>query len=490
MIGKTGRNWPIRDSTEQIRLITNSVKAVVAPPAAAAPSEPSQPAETPLRSRGNSLAGRKHPHGPSVELFATREELESLPAAVVSPYAGTRPRQRDFAEILGEEDHDENATPRAAAAAASVISPYAGNRPRQRSFTEILGEAEEEEGGGEGAGDASQQTSPSNGRGRSPSKGVVAPKIGAGKNFQPMRLFETEAGAESDPNTPDRNKSPERSYRPHPTKFNHFDFADGSEPQDAPQAGTAFDELPKGKHSSHWSFDGFYTPNKPAAPSRSRAQDVRHWGTENDTVEDTPAKKPVQNKPRRDAETHFELRDDGLPSSAPRGAVRPRGAAHNTGLGLYENRLHAAEAAAEGGGGAAPADGQEPPRALGNITNIKDRSKIFDPHFSMADDSAHGQMQPKPAASEDRMKVVKMMESNWANFDATPTSQKENNPAAPEKNRGIQIMGDGMGGKKGAGGRGWGIGDDGDEEAAAAQRAVPGKKQGAAQKTSGSFWDF
>ncbi len=465
VIGKTGRNWPIRDGADQIQLIVKS--AARAGPTGSASDRPAD--DILIRSRGNSTNILRDPHA-SLDLFGPREPITGAAAAVVAPYAGARPRQRDFAEILGDQADDETATPRAAPA---VISPYAGARPRERSFTEILGDEPEED---QDAGDGHERPS-------SPTK-AVAPKIGAGKHFQPSRLFDSEGDVESNPTTPDKLKSPDRFYRPHPQKFNHFDFADGTEPQDAPKPGQAVDQMPKTKHNSQWGFEDFNTPAKPAL-QKARAHNVRHWGTENDPVEETPVKKPVQVKPRRDAETHFEFRDDGLPGE-PRVPTRPRGTAHNTGLGLYENNLYNEDGSAPG-----PGPGQ---RALGNITNLRDRSKIFDPHFNMTDDSPHHQVSAKPAASEDRMKVVKMMESNWASFDESPAAQKENNlpggpNGGPADGHGIQIIGDGMGGKKGGSGRGWGIGDDSDDDTA--KRAVPGKKPGlATQQSSGSFWDF
>jgi len=485
IIGRSGRNWPIRDSSDQIRLIAKSAEATPVTSAPAATTATTVPAPSneaaapssrvPLRSRGNSANAPREHHD-----FFPGGAADPAPWDVVSPYAGSRPRQRDFAEILGDSPSGEHdATPR-----APVISPYAGTRPRQRSFTDILGEQDEEEA----------PPSPSRGRERSqsPSK-AVAPKIGAGKNYHPSRLFEADENAPLDPNTPEhlKAKASERMRKPHPHKYEHFHFADGSDPQDAPKAGVEFQNLPRTKHNNQWTFDDFSTPAKPAARPQ-RAQEVRHWSNEDNPVEETPIKKPVAVKPRRDAETHFEFRDDGPPNPDKNAGTRPRGASHNDNMGLYDNRLHAED-------GAAPEAGA-PARALGNITNLKDRSKIFDAHFTMTDDSPHHNEGAKPAASEDRMKVVKMMESNWGSYDDSPAAHKENQPGgavpgtgaggpAEQKNQGIHIVGDGMGGKKGAGGRGWGIGDDGDGETHATA-AVPGKKQGQQQKTGGNFWDF
>ncbi|KAM7206970.1 hypothetical protein V8F33_000069 [Rhypophila sp. PSN 637] len=418
VIGKTGRNWPIRDSKDQITLITNCVQnggASVAPPNGNSLN----------RSRGNSTNILRDPHA-SLALFAPREEVEEAPAPVVSPYAGRRPRERSFTEILGDEPVDED------------------------------------------------PTSPSKGRERSdsPSK-AIAPKIGAGKNFQPIRLFEKDENVESGPDTPEQ--SPDRLVRPNPKKYHHFDFADGSDPQDAPKPGG---QKPKTKHDTNWSFDDFVTPQKPTATrTLHKARDVRHWGTENDVVEETPAKHVQQIKPRRDAEAHFEFIDDGGPSNEPRLIGRPRGSAHNTGLGLYENNLYNED-------GSAPTPGGPP---LGNITNHEHRGKDFESHFNITDDFPHGNGYEKAdKVGDDRKKAVRMMESNWSTYDVSPVSQKEN--SNPNKkagdDRGINTAGDGMGGKKGSG-RGWAIGDDSDEEQ---NVRVPGKAQHGMK--SDNFWDF
>ncbi|KAK3940049.1 hypothetical protein QBC46DRAFT_289113 [Diplogelasinospora grovesii] len=452
VIGKSGRMWPIRDTKDQLNLITRCIKsaggASSAVPAAKAPAKapankaPADFAEVVVRSRGNSTNILRDPHA-SLALFAPREEIEEAPpAAVISPYAGRRPNQRSFTEILGDEEVEEPATP-------------------------------------------------GNGRGRSmsPSK-AIAPKIGAGKNFQPIRLFEADENAEQlSAEATGKDQSPDRFYRPNPKKYSHFDFADGSDPQDAPKAAMGAPQRPKSKHDSSWSFEDFVTPQKPTAGRTgvNRSQEIRHWGTENDVVEDSPVRKPQQVKARRDAEAHFELVDDGEPSGEPRLIGRPRGTAHNTGLGLYENNLYNED-------GSAPTPGAPP---LGNITNLKYRGKDFAAHFDFTDESPHhnqgnGNGTSTHNAGEDRLKHVRMMESNWSSFDESSASQKENdNPSRGSKaandDRGISIAGDGMGGKKGSG-RDWGIGDDSDE--GHSTRAVPGKKQPSAAVAKSNFWDF
>jgi hypothetical protein len=155
----------------------------------------------------------------------------------------------------------------------------------------------------------------------------------------------------------------------------------------------------------------------------------------------------------------------------------PRGTLHNEGLHLYDNRLHTED-------GTVPSPGPAP---LGNITNLKDRRKDFDAHFDMTDQSPHHAHAAEPVkVSEDRKKAVRMMESNWSNYDASPVSRKENDifQGDAPKERGIVIGGDGMGGKKGTA-RGWLHGEEDDEPAPTT------KKGGRGPPTkSDNFWDF
>ena len=342
VIGKSGRNWPIRDSKEQIAFIQSCLRSA----GTALPSAPNHN-EVIIRTRGNSNNAMRDPHA-SLQLFGSREELEAHgPAGIVSPYAGTRPRQRDFAEILGDEP-------------------------------------------AEGFDNAQYTMSPS--------------KRGQGKNFQPMRIFDSQ---EEHPENPEVPKE-KRYIQPNPKKYSHFDFADGSDPRDAPQRGQSFEERPKSKHDSQWDFEDFVTPQK-VKPSRTlRNQDVRHWDTDKDAVAETPVhQQPV--KPRRDQQTHFDIQDE------------------DNGANPSSYTQH---------------------EALGNITNLKGRGNTFDPHFNITDESpAHShQQEPIP---ETRKKAVKMMNANWSSYDKSP-SQKENNPLGSDPKARIHIAGDGMGSRSGA----------------------------------------
>ncbi|KAJ4297141.1 hypothetical protein N0V88_004059 [Collariella sp. IMI 366227] len=452
VLGRTGANWPIRDAKAQISLIAKCVKDEPSVPAASALAE-----SRPSRARGDSTNAMRDPHA-SLDLFAPRER-QIAPEAVISPYAGARPRQRSFTEILGDESEDPG--------------------------------------------------SPSNGRerSRSPTKGI-AHKAGAGKNFQPIRLFHAEENNNDHDDDEPLRQPAQRFVRPSPKKYQHFDFDDGSETQDVatPKAPV---EHRKSKHDSTWSFEDFVTPQK-VVPTRGvhRARNshwnddnevlentlkkptalgavhrarTSHWNADNEVLENTPAHKQAVAKPRRDAEVHFDVADAPV-SDRPRGAARPpAGTASNSGSHLYDERLHTAE-------GTAPSPGP----ALGNITNLKNRGKDFDPHFNFTDESPHHANGGEPAkVAEDRKKAVRMMESNWSVYDTSPVSRKENdNPNAAKRagdERGIVIAGDGMGGKKGTS-RSWMTGEDDDEPLPLPTNKKGGR--GPPTKSEDSFWDF
>ncbi|KAM0305519.1 hypothetical protein ACHAPM_001901 [Fusarium culmorum] len=390
VIGKSGRNWPIIDSREQIAFIQSCIRTA----GTAAPAAPSHN-ETVARERTNSKNALRDPH--ANRLFGSRDEFEDAePATVVSPYAGTRPRQRSFTEILGDEP----------------TSPSAGRRAM------------------------------------SPSKG------GQGKNFQPSRIFDGQEDVEREP-VELQQHTKKRYIKPHPKKYSHFDFADGTDPQDSPQKGQHFDDLPKTKRDSQWSFEDFTTPQKVKPSKTMRTQDVRHWDTDRDATEDTRVYQVA--KSRRDGDPHFELPDDGEREPQPqRTSAQPPGYAHNEGLGLYKNQVSDRKEAGK----------NELP--LGNITNVKDRGKDFDHHFEIADNSpAH----PQQHTSEGHKKTIQMMDRHWDTYDKSPASQKENRPTENTASHKINIAGDGMGGRKGTN-RDWLYGETDD-----VAQPIPTRKQ-------------
>ncbi|KAG5933689.1 hypothetical protein E4U53_000898 [Claviceps sorghi] len=400
IIGKSGRNWPIRDSREQLTLIQSCLKSS----GVVQNTTPNSHNDMVLRTRGNSTNAMRDPHA-SLQLFGNREELEAA----------------------------QNVT---------VVSPYAGKQRRgERSFTDVLGDDPSGEHYHAGHNGHPSTASPS--------------KVGQGKNVQPMRIFEGQEYVEEEDQAAAATQK--RFIRPNPQKYSHFDLVDGSDPQDKPKPGVALEKRPKSKHDSQWDFEDFSTPSKHQPTKQYRARD-RQWDTEASGMEDDAQNKPTQHgsKGRRDAETHFELQDDGerLPHQ-DRPNTRPRGSMHNDNLGLYKNKLFDRDDATP-----------EPHRALGNITNLGGRGKDFDPHFAMADESpAPTPSSRNPHVPEGRMKAVKQMDANWSSYDQSPIAQKENKPRGEGRfldDNKINIAGDGMGGRKGTS-RDWLYGGADDE---------------------------
>jgi len=485
VIGARARNWPIRDGKDQARLIASSVAGTTQSNGSSRPSTASSANDVAMtnKPRSQSKNVTRDPHA-SLSLFAPREEEEE-PSHSVAPRAPkaqtAKPPPRDYHDLFVGNDSDaspetnrhrtgsptkENGGPRAPKAQSA--------KPPPRDYHELF------------VGNESDASPVSKGRMASPQKenvtpGPIAPKAGAGKNFKPIRLFEEEESQ------PGKITSPEKSNA-NPKKYNHFEFGDTNEvPQPMPNR-------PKSKHQNNWDYEDFMTPDK--VPTKIRGQDVRHFGwSDDEPVMDSPAKHPAVAKARPDATTNFEFQDDGTPAGEKRPPSYPRGMGNIKGLGLYQNNVF-------NEGSTSPEKKSHP---LATVTNLKDRRKDFDPHFSMTDDSPSS-TQNKPAPiPEARAKVVNQMGAQWEATDYSPGPQsraKDNEdrilPAAGNKENirnggsktGIKTGGDGMGGKKGAG-RSWGFGDDSDEdgEGGANRGKFRASKIQQAPKDSG-FWDF
>ncbi len=159
VIGKTGRNWPIRDGKDQIKLINNSIAA--AGKRATGGGIPAQPTgeEQIRRSRENSNNIFRDPHA-SLSLFAPRdsgdEQLQAQPT-VVAPRASAKPPPRDYHDLFVGQDSNSKLESRP-------------DSPHKHS-----------------------------------AYGAIASKAGAGKNFQENRLWDT-----NENNTP-QQQSPKRS---------------------------------------------------------------------------------------------------------------------------------------------------------------------------------------------------------------------------------------------------------------------------------------
>ncbi|KAK6342810.1 hypothetical protein TWF718_008196 [Orbilia javanica] len=91
VIGKSGKNWPIRSGDEQVKLIKASVNSVAETPADESSTRPS--------SKGSNQSGRE-----SIQLFAPRELDEDVFKSSVPPPRGSiKPPGRQLHDIIGEE---------------------------------------------------------------------------------------------------------------------------------------------------------------------------------------------------------------------------------------------------------------------------------------------------------------------------------------------------------------------------------------------------
>ncbi|KAM3415332.1 hypothetical protein BST61_g8861 [Cercospora zeina] len=278
-IGKTGRNWPIRDGTDQVKAVTNSIKAGTASgaPTPRANNGTRDPRDVVVNAhhKRDSVSVTRDPHA-SLSLFAERDPNEGA-----STYSGPRyelvksakPAPRDLGELFTNEE--------------DMSDPARSQSPHKEHGT-IL-------------------------------------KAGAGKGFKENRLFESKEEYVP-PKSPERKKT-------YTKKYEHFDFGDG---EDAPRDGHMRVKS-KGsldKSGPTFSFEDFVTP--PKHTEKNRPDYERHWGAGVDEDDpESPPKRPVIHQPRKDAESHWELNDD-----SPAGA-KAKSFQRQKGLGLYGDPLHA-----------------------------------------------------------------------------------------------------------------------------------------------------
>ncbi|KAL8788249.1 MAG: hypothetical protein Q9213_001769 [Squamulea squamosa] len=475
VIGSRGRNWPIRDGKDHVKLITSSVAAASSAPSSRptmsnGSRDPNEVVITtkPTEPRKNAI---RDPHA-SLSLFAGRDEdyEASQKPTIAAPRGSARPPPRDYNELFADNEEDPSRAqqkPTSPKKGARPGSKDQSARPPPREYHDLF------------VGDENDASPSSKDRPASPQKdNAPLAKAGAGKNFQPNRLFED---VSEQPATSGA-QSPEKVRKPHPTKFNHFDFSDEPASKNVEQPLPA---RPKSKHQSKWDFEDFSTPEK--LPQKIRSQDVRHFGWGDDeTNGNSPPKNPNVPQARPDSKSHFDFLDDATPPGGRRAAGLPRGHAADRGAGLYKNSLFN-----EDMNRSPEKKGQHP---LSTVTNLKDRRKDFDPHFELNDEPpASANRPPSKPIPEARAKVVKDMNAQWEAKDQSPEPQvkkTQSRPATGKENQGIKTGGDGMGGRKDAV-RSWGFGDysDGDGDSGVnGGKFFPGKKQQA--PADKEFWNY
>ena len=305
---------------------------------------------------------------------------------------------------------------------AHSLGPRASMKPAQRDYQDLFADGAYLPEARDG--------SPSKVENRNPLKG------GAGKHYHASRLFTKEP--EEPPRSPDKS-----TKKTQPKKYNHFEFGEEDLKVDSRNINN--------RHNAKWNFEDFDTPEKPRA--RRQPQQERHIGWSDDEEE---AKKPQVHhehvpKARRDAAPHFEFRDEATPMAE---RVRPRDG--NVRMGLYEDHVGNAAEVNSSAAAAGPAASEKMP--LGNITNVNNQGhkKNFESSWEMTDESPSAldkikDENPNRASGvpETRKMVAKQgTQPSWGMYAESP---KDKVP----KEKGIHISGDGMGGKKNTGEKGW-----------------------------------
>ncbi|OJI97863.1 hypothetical protein ASPVEDRAFT_126265 [Aspergillus versicolor CBS 583.65] len=369
VIGNRARNWPVRDADKQTRLIK------VASSSAPADNGPPPVAQT----------------EPS---FTAKEGQDDAPAAPPSP--GKKRIKDPYAadslfELLSpSKNREQHVQPPRAPASA---------KPPPRNYNELF------------VGDEENDDAPDATPSRPP---AVAPKVGAGKNFGPSRIFD-------DDETVAREKPEQIAYRAHPKRFEHFELGGDNSSREIKAPASR----PGSRHVNNWDFEDFSTPQKPQR--KPRGEEVRHFGWSDDEPEqDSPPAKPRVLQPRRDAETHFQITD----GDEEQGNKRIIKSYQNKGLGLYKNTLYGEADEVEAEEDTKKQTSKE--RPLSVVHNGPNRKKDFEPHWEVTDepqetegDVSHENKKP----SEDRVKAVKMMEPSWNPYGSrTPEPNKAATP--------------------------------------------------------------
>ena len=387
MIGSRAKNWPIRDGKDQSRLISSSVAGTtqvngsasreVASAKNAAPSSPTK---------------ARDPHT-SLSLFTPREVKErdaSSFGPAIAPRASAKPPPRDYNELFAGGESD-----------TSPASKAKASSPKKESQTPI------------------------------------APKGGAGKNFQPSRLFGTDESHANNPMAQD------------------------------------------------------------SVGTKVHGQDKRHFDVGNDNANvDSPIKATNVGQPHRDTETHIDINDDPSSVGDRRPAVHSRGqGSRHTALGLYKNNLFGDTEL-----GPTPENRNRPLTSTATNPKDRRRDfdshfEMTDSTPGLGLKSASDNNKPNP---ENRSRTTQIMEAQLeaADESSNPASMPGNsnrNAGGKEnynviggktiKNVGIKTAGNGMGGRKGTG-MSWGFGDESEEVQG---KFLAGKRQQAPKDST--HWD-
>ncbi|EEH33768.1 hypothetical protein PAAG_04817 [Paracoccidioides lutzii Pb01] len=527
VIGSSSRNWPIRDSAEQLRLINSSVSAAGNSPSSISSSASQGGRPSTAASNNASIASitspskrfTKDPHA-SLSLFESHSDTSEDRPVSVSSRGSAKPAPRDYGDLFVGDDADFTPTkpPQLSRKDGAAIAPKSGadaNYQASRLFADEDGQQGEQDNNS----NTNNNNNNNNNNSRTPSVKTNS------KKFNHFEFGET-----PHPGSTVKSKAPNHfefgvaeppiSTKPQKQEKNHFEFGE-ADPD------SVHNNIPirprSNKHNSQWDFEDFVTPVKPK--QKVQSQNVRHFGwSDNEADGDTnvavrPFKPP---QPRRDAETHFELRDEGTPAAPGQKRVdiptKGPGVAHNKGLGLYENNLYDDSGTPVSGerqrhrqeykmptkgpgvahnkglglyennlydefGTPIKGDGEKAgvvktKAPLGVIPNGGgvNRRKDFDSHWVMRDDEAEGDGDgdARPGVGEDgrrtdenrgngaggidRKKAGRMMEASWNSFEEQEGEGEAEKRRMQEQKRVGRVQSQSQRQNQ----RHWGFGDEGD----------------------------
>lgn len=340
VIGSRSRSWPIREAKDQTRLIKSAITAKPADVGSAPPPSNNEAEES---SRPVTPGKRriKDPYAAEslTDLLSPSKDDRTKPVRAPRSAASAKPPPRDYEELFVSQVDEPDATP------------------------------------------------------SKPTRGPVAPKVGAGKNFQPNRIFGED----------DEESHSQIAYKANPKRFEHFEIGGDNgdlEVEEKPAANRKSRQMPQ------WELNDSFVPEKPRRGLRG--QEVSHLPWDDIVPEPTPPPRPHVAHPRRDAETHFELKD---PEEQPQSG-RIISSFQNKGLHLYRDPVF---------------DMGDSPVKNKNLNTLgskpTSRKKDFESHWDMTDSpQAHNNFndENQKPVGQDRMKSVKMMESSWDRYDQSP----------------------------------------------------------------------
>lgn len=191
----------------------------------------------------------------------------------------------------------------------------------------------------------------------------------------------------------------------------------------------------------------------------------------------SPVRREVVHKPRRDADTHFEFRDDGTLEGQSKPSTN-KGRLQNKGMGLYKDHVLGQ---GDDEFDTPQGDNKRPLNDVTTQVKNENRQKDFGAHWEMKDESPGPNkmaLNNGKKLTENQQKLLKTMDADWSNYEPSPEHQK------------IKIAGNGMGGRKGTESS-WNMFEDEPTQDKKENRGVAQRGNGMGGRKGSEFnWDF